>query len=90
MPAIRVKRFHAEILERHKGAAVIVPFDPADAWKAKPSPVPAPYKTAYLVKGTLNDVAFEGFISKRWGRNFIPWTTGFRSARRQRSAMSWL
>lgn len=71
MPAAKAKRFHAEILEGHKGAAVIVPFDPAEEWKAKPSAVPAPYKTGHLIKGTLNDEPFEGFIGKRWGRQFI-------------------
>lgn len=71
MTNARTKRFRAEILEGHKGAAVIVPFDPAAEWKAKPSAVPAPYKTGYLVEGSLNDEPFEGFIGKRWGRRFI-------------------
>lgn len=72
MPARKAKRFHAEILEGHKGiTAIIVPFDPADEWKTKPEPVEGPYKTGHLVKGTLNDAAFEGFIGKRWGRSFI-------------------
>jgi hypothetical protein len=63
--------FHAQILDGHKGAAVIVPFDPAKIWDIEPAAVPAPWKKGYLVSGKLNRGGFEGWIGNRWGRNFI-------------------
>jgi hypothetical protein len=65
------QRFDAEILDGHKGPAVIVPFDPAKTWNAAPAKVPAPWKSGYLVKGKMNKTAFEGWIGHRWGRSFI-------------------
>ena len=65
------QRFRAEILDGHKGPAVIVPFDPAKTWNAEPAKVPAPWKSGYLVKGKMNEKAFEGWIGNRWGRSFI-------------------
>lgn len=65
------QRFHAEILGGHKGAAVIVPFDPAKTWNLEPTDVPAPWRKGYLVQGTINRSRFEGWIGRRWGRNFI-------------------
>jgi hypothetical protein len=63
--------FHAQILDGHKGAAVIVPFDPAKIWHVEPAAVPAPWKTGYLVSGKMNRTGFDGWIGNRWGRNFI-------------------
>lgn len=65
------QRFLAELLDGHKGTAVIVPFDPAKVWKVKPVTVPAPWKSGYLVQGRMNDTPFEGWIGRRWGRWFI-------------------
>lgn len=70
--ATRVEqRFDAQILDGHKGAAVIVPFDPAKIWRVEPAAVPAPWKKGYLISGKLNRTHFEGWIGDRWGRNFI-------------------
>jgi len=63
--------FHAQILDGHKGAAVIVPFDPAKMWHVELAAVPAPWKKGYLVSGKINRTCFEGWIGNRWGRNFI-------------------
>lgn len=65
------QRFHAQILDGHKGAAVIVPFDPAKIWRVEPAAVPAPWKKGYLITGKINRTRFEGWIGNRWGRNFI-------------------
>jgi len=65
------QRFTAEILDGHKGPAVIVPFDPAKIWNMEPAQVPAPWKTGYLIKGTMNRTPFESWIGHRWGRSFI-------------------
>lgn len=63
--------FHAQILDGHKGAAVIVPFDPAKIWDVEPATVSPPWKKGYLVSGKINRAGFEGWIGNRWGRNFI-------------------
>ena len=63
--------FRGEILTGHKGDAVVVPFDPAKVWSAEPAAVPPPWRRGYLVRGTLNQHAFEGWIGFRWGRFFI-------------------
>lgn len=67
----KAQRFEAEIVDGHKGPAVIAPFDPAKTWGTKPTDVPAPRKTGHLVKGTMNGKPFEGWIGHRWGRAFI-------------------
>jgi len=64
------QRFRAEILMGHKGAAVIVPFDPTAVWKTKPVQVGF-RRLGHLVRGTINGHAFEGWIGYRWGRYFI-------------------
>ncbi len=69
--AVGEQSFHAQILDGHKGAAVIVPFDPAKIWHAEPAAVPAPWKKGYLVSGKINRTGFKGWIGNRWGRNFI-------------------
>ena len=71
MPKPQVQHFQAEILDGHKGAAIIVPFDPAKTWKVEPAAVPAPWKKGYLVEGTMNRTPFESWIGHRWGRFFI-------------------
>ena len=66
------QRFTAHLELGHKGSAVIVPFDPAAVWDVPAARLPHPrYRTGHLVKGTLNRVAFDGFIGHRWGRFFI-------------------
>ena len=65
------QEFHAEILNGHKGAAVIVPFDPAKIWEVEPAALPNPWKSGFLVQGKMNQTAFEGWIGHRWRRNFI-------------------
>ncbi len=52
-------------------AAVVVPFDPAKIWRVAPAAVPPPWKTGYLVSGTIGRPGFEGWIGNRWGRNFV-------------------
>ena len=71
----KTKRFTAPLEDGHKGAAVIVPFDPAIEWGADPTPV---YSDVYgkempghLVRGTMNGARFDGWIGRRWGRCFI-------------------
>jgi hypothetical protein len=71
---MKKQKFRAELLTGHKGAAVIVPFDPEKVWGAKPRQVASPAygkRPGHLVKGTINGHAFEGWIGCRWGRFFI-------------------
>lgn len=66
-------KFKAEILMGHKGAAVLVPFDPEEVWGIAPcrvSDFPGG-KEGFLVHGTLAGTRFEGWIGKRWGRRFV-------------------
>lgn len=65
------QRFTAEILTGHKGEGIVVPFNPARVWNAKPAEVPRPWRLGYLVLGTLNGCPFEGWIGFRWGRFFM-------------------
>lgn len=55
------RTFRSEIEEGHKGAAYVLPFDPAEAWGARPR---------QFVCGTVNGCAFEGEIGFRRGRHF--------------------
>ena len=55
------RTFRAEIEEGHKGAAYVLPFDPVEAWGARPR---------HFVRGTLNGCAFDGEIGFRRGRYF--------------------
>jgi len=69
----KMAKFKAEILMGHKGAAVIVPFDPEEVWGIAPkkvSDIPGG-KEGFLVRGTLAGTKFEGWIGKRWGRRFV-------------------
>ena len=68
--------FETELIMGHKNiAAVLVPFAPERVWKTASVKVDAPYsrkpQDAYLVRGTIDGTAFEGWIGKRRGRRFI-------------------
>src|SRR5215510_11111884 len=64
--------FVAELLMGHKGAAVIVPFDPANVWGTRPVEHGVlPWRTGHLVRGRVNGVPFAGWIGHRWGRFFL-------------------
>src|SRR5262245_64074301 len=66
----RPQRFRAEIELGHKGSAVIVPFDPEKVWGIAPVKV-LRQSMGHFVSGSMNGVAFEGFIGHRWGRFFV-------------------
>ena len=71
---MKKRRFKAELESGHKGAALIVPFDPEEAWGVAPQPVVSKIygkRPGYIVKGTLNGHPFEGWIGHRWKRFFI-------------------
>jgi hypothetical protein len=62
--------FQAELIEGHKGVTVvIVPFDPEAGWSQKPVRL-AGRRHGWLITGTVNGVAFDGYIGDRWGRFF--------------------
>jgi hypothetical protein len=64
-------RFEAELVEGHKGVVVVlVPFDPEKEWSRKPVRL-AGRRHGWLVRGTLDGVAFDGYIGERWNRFFI-------------------
>lgn len=70
MPSRKIG-FTAELIEGHKGVhAVILPFDPAEVWQAKPVALDD-RREGILVAGTLEGAPFEGWIGLRWGRHFI-------------------
>jgi hypothetical protein len=63
--------FETALIEGHKGVtAVIVPFDPREAWGSDPVALDA-RREGWLVAGTVNGAAFEGWIGLRWGRFFV-------------------
>lgn len=63
--------FEAELVEGHKGVTVvIVPFDPEEQWSRKPVRL-AGRRHGWPVAGTINRVAFDGYVGERWGRFFI-------------------
>jgi hypothetical protein len=71
---MKKQKFKAELLTGHKGAAVIVPFDPEEVWGAPPRQVVSKVygkRPGHVVKGSLNGHPFEGWIGHRWGRFFI-------------------
>lgn len=53
------RRFRAEVEEGHKGTAICLPFDPAEAWGARPR---------HFVRGTIDGCPFAGEIGHRRGR----------------------
>jgi hypothetical protein len=64
-------RFASEVIEGHKGVkAVMVPFDPEEVWRVKPHRL-AGRRHGWLVKGTLDGAAFDGYVGERWGNFFI-------------------
>src|SRR5215468_11102261 len=72
--------FEAALIEGHKGVtAAIVPFDPREAWGSEPVPLDA-RREGWLVAGTVNGVAFEGWIGHRWGRFFMIIDAALRAA----------
>jgi hypothetical protein len=74
------ERFEAALFEGHKGVtAVIVPFDPEDAWGLKPVKI-GPRRDGWLIKGTVNATRFDGYIGFRWRRFFILIEPELRSA----------
>jgi len=71
---MRKQTFKAEVLDGHKGPAVIVPFDPREVWGIAPVEVESEaygVRPGHPVKGTINGRAFEGWIGNRWDRFFI-------------------
>jgi hypothetical protein len=69
---VKTQDFVAELLMGHKGAAVIVPFDPGAVWGTSPvTHGVLPWRTGHLVRGFVNGVPFEGWIGRRWGRFFL-------------------
>jgi hypothetical protein len=64
-------RFEAELIEGHKGVTVaLVPFDPEKKWARKPVRLDG-RRHGWLISGTANGVAFDGYIGERWNRFFI-------------------
>ena len=71
-------KFIAELFEGHKDVhAVIVPFDPQEVWGQKPVKID-PRRDGWLIRGTMNNVRFLGWIGYRWGRFFIIVDPGMR------------
>jgi hypothetical protein len=67
----RAMRFEGELFEGHKGVvAVLVPFDPEEAWQRKPHRL-AGRRHGWPVTGSANGADFAGYIGERWGRFFI-------------------
>jgi hypothetical protein len=63
--------FEAELIEGHKGVTVVVvPFDPEQVFGTKPVRL-AGRRHGWLVRGTADGVAFDGYIGERWGRFFL-------------------
>jgi len=64
------QEFLAELLRGHKGAAVEVPFDPAQIWEVAAAPL-WPGRRGKSVQGSLNDVKFGSCIVPRSGRFWL-------------------
>jgi hypothetical protein len=63
--------FAAPLVEGHKGVTVVIaPFDPREVWGVAPVALDA-RREGWLVTGTMNGAAFNGWIGFRWGRYFI-------------------
>ena len=64
-------RFEAELIEGHKAVTVVlVPFDPEQKWSLKPARL-AGRRHGWVIAGSANGVAFDGYIGERWNRFFI-------------------
>jgi hypothetical protein len=61
---MKIKKFKAELLLGHKGAAVEVPFDPAKLWAISARPL-WPGRRGRSVRGEVNGVSFESCIVPR-------------------------
>ena len=61
---MKMKRFKAELLAGHKGAAVEVPFDPAELWAISARPL-WPGRRGHTVRAELNGVSFGSCIVPR-------------------------
>ena len=74
-------RFEAELIEGHKPASTsaIVPSDPEERWSQKPVRLD-PRRHGWLITGSANGVAFDGYIGERWDRFFIIIDSGLRKA----------
>jgi len=73
-------RFEAELIQGHKGVTVVlVPFDPEEQWSLKPVRL-AGRRHGWLVGGSANGIAFEGYIGERWNRFFIAIEKNLRDA----------
>src|SRR5712671_3565825 len=72
--------FEAQLIEGHKGVTVVVvPFDPEEKWSRKPVRLEG-RRHGWLVCGSANGVAFDGYIGERWNRFFITIDSGLRDA----------
>src|SRR5215471_14753805 len=72
--------FQAELIEGHKGVTVVlVPFNPEERWLLKPVRL-AGRRHGWLIIGSANGVAFDGYIGERWNRFFIIIDSGLRTA----------
>src|SRR5215470_20242880 len=64
-------QFEAELIEGHKSVTVVlVPFDPEERWSRKPVRLDR-RRHGWLITGSANGVAFDGYIGERWNRFFI-------------------
>ena len=64
-------RFEAELIEGHKAVTVVpVPFDPEEKWSVKPVRLVG-RRHGWVIAGSANGVAFDGYIGERWNRFFI-------------------
>jgi hypothetical protein len=77
---MRRARFEAPLFEGHKGVtAVLVPFDPVEAWRAPPVRL-AGRRHGWLISGTANGARFDGYVGERWSRFFITLDEALRAA----------
>ena len=73
-------QFEAELIEGHKSVTVVlVPFDPEERWSRKPVRLDR-RRHGWLITGSANGVAFDGYIGERWNRFFIIIDNGLREA----------
>jgi hypothetical protein len=63
-------RFTATLLEGHKGAAVEVPFDPAERWGVAPERL-QPGRRGHRVTGTIEGFALDSVVVGRSRKFFV-------------------
>lgn len=68
---MRAERFSAMILDGHKGAAIEVPFDPAQRWGSRAQPLEKG-RRGHAVRGSIDGVEFDSAIVARSRRFFLP------------------